>query len=60
MIYGTEVKLLKCSEQRCVLFYWTRLESLGSALQRSVIYSAVVLHVKMGKENLVSASETIY
>ena len=55
-----EAKLLKRSEQRCVLFYLTRLESLHSALQRSVIYSAVVLHVKMGKEHFVSALEITY
>lgn len=39
-------------EQRCVLFYLTRLKSLPSALQSSVLYSAVILRAKMGKRIL--------
>ena len=58
-MYGTGVKLPKGSEQSCVLFYLAGLESLCSALQRHVVYSAVVLRV-MTEERILSQLQKQY
>lgn len=59
-MYGREVKLLKYSEQRCMLFYLTRLKSLPSALQRSCYIPCSCSACNDRKENVFSASETRY
>lgn len=52
VIYGVEVKLLKHSEQRCLLLFWRDYHLPTLHCRDPVIYSAVVLHVKMGKRLL--------